>query len=86
MFFANNIKFLGHVVGKARIRLDLDKVKTIAKFLVPRTVTNIQTFLGLIGYYHNYIRNYAKILTFLFELTKRDATLQWTIDCQEAFD
>ncbi len=30
VFFANNIKFLGHVVGKARIQPDLNKVKVEA--------------------------------------------------------
>ncbi len=55
MLFAKNIKFLGHVVRKAGTRLDLDKVKVVMEFLVPKMVTNIRAFLGLTTYYRNYI-------------------------------
>ncbi len=74
VFFAKIIRFLGHVVGKARTQPNPNKVKAIVEFLVPKTITNIHAFLGLTNYYHNYIQSYAKILTFLFELMKRDAT------------
>jgi hypothetical protein len=77
MFFAMNIKFLGHVVGKARTQPNLNKVKTMVEFSIPRTITNIQAFLGLTRYYRNYVRGYVKLATLQFELTKRDATLLW---------
>jgi hypothetical protein len=41
VFFAKNIRFLRHVVGKAWTQLDPDKVKVVAEFLVPKIVTNI---------------------------------------------
>jgi hypothetical protein len=41
MFFAKNIKFLGHVVGKAGTQPSLNKVKDVVEFFVPRTVANI---------------------------------------------
>jgi hypothetical protein len=85
MFCAKNIKFLGHVVGKARTQPNPNKVKVVVKFHVPRTVTNIRTFLGLIRYYGNYVRGYVKLATILFELRKRGATLLWSPQCQEAF-
>jgi hypothetical protein len=80
MFSTKNIKFLGHVVGKAGTWLDLDKVKAVVEFLVPKMVTNIRASLGLTRYYKNYIQGYAKIATLLFELTKRDITFKWTLD------
>lgn len=86
MFFAKNIRFLGHVVRKAGTGLDLDKVKVVMEFLVPKMVTNIWTFLALTTYYKNYIWGYAKIATLSFELTKHDITFQWTLNYQEAFD
>jgi len=55
MFFAKNIRFLGHVVRKEGTKLDLDKVKVVMEFLVPKMVTYIRAFLGLTTYYRNYI-------------------------------
>jgi hypothetical protein len=43
------------VVGKARTQLDLDKIKAVVEFLVPKRIANIQAFLGLTRYYMNYI-------------------------------
>jgi hypothetical protein len=63
---------MGHVVRKAITSPDLDKVKAMVEFLVPKIITNMQAFMGLIRYYRNYVRGYAKFATPLFELTKKD--------------
>jgi hypothetical protein len=58
-FAAKSITFLGHVVSKDGTKLDLGNIEAILHFLELKTVTNIRSFLGLIGYYHNYIRSYS---------------------------
>jgi hypothetical protein len=50
-FVAKSINFLGHVVGKEGTKLDSGKIEAILHFPEPKTVTNIRSFLGLIGYY-----------------------------------
>jgi hypothetical protein len=40
------------------------KIRAMLEFLVPTLVTNVHAFLGLTGYYQNYIKGYAKIVTF----------------------
>jgi hypothetical protein len=77
---------LGHIVKKVGTKPNLNKVKTVTEFLIPWIVTNVRTFLGLIGYYKKYIRLYAKITVPLFELTKRDNVFQWPLECQKTFD
>jgi hypothetical protein len=76
VFIVKNIRFLGHVVGRSRTRLDLEKVKIIMEFPIPRIVTNVQAFLGLISYYCNYIKEYVHIVVPLFELTKENVPFQ----------
>ncbi len=54
-FVAKSITFLGHVVNKEGTRLDLGKIEVVLHFPQPKTITNIMSFLGLIGYYWNYV-------------------------------
>jgi hypothetical protein len=40
----------------------------------------------LTRYYRNFVCGYAKIVVPLFDLTKKDKSFLWTLDCQKAFD
>jgi hypothetical protein len=70
VFVAKNIKLLRHVVGRSKMRPDLQKVKVVLEFPILRIVINVRAFLGFIGYYCNYVKEYAHIVMPLFELTK----------------
>jgi hypothetical protein len=84
-FVAKSITFLGHVVSKDGTKLNPSKIEAVLHFLEPKTVTNIRSFLGLTGYYRNYVRGYSRLATPLFELTKRDVDFVWNLNCQQAF-
>jgi hypothetical protein len=84
-FAARNITFLGHVVSEKGTKLDPGKVEGILHFLQPKTVTNVRSFLGMTGYYRNYVRGYSRLAAPLFELTKKDINFVWDMGCQQAF-
>jgi hypothetical protein len=46
----------------------------------------VWAFLGLIGYYKNFVRGYAKIVVPLFDLTRMDQSFLSTPIYQKAFD
>jgi hypothetical protein len=71
-FGAQHIVFLGHVVTRQGSYPDPKKVHVVKDFLVPKSVTNVQAFLGLIEYYKKFVRGYTKIVGSLFDLTKKD--------------
>jgi hypothetical protein len=73
-------------VGKAGTKPNPNKIKVVVEFPIPRIVTNVQTFIGLIGNCKNYIKGYTRIIIPLFELTKHDVTFEWTLEGQKAFD
>jgi hypothetical protein len=58
--------------------LDPKKLQAIQDFLIPRSITNVRAFLGLTGYYRNFVCGYAKIVVLLFDLTKKDQSFLWT--------
>jgi hypothetical protein len=52
------------------------KVQIIFGFPRPILITNVKTLLGFMGYYRGFICEYATIVSPLFELTKKDTTLE----------
>ena len=50
-FWLDEVSFLGHVISKDRITMDLVKVNAISKWKQPENPTKIRSFLGLAGYY-----------------------------------
>jgi len=84
-FAAKSITFLGHVVSKEGTKLDLGKIKVVLHFPQPKTITNVRSFLGLTGYYRNYVRSYSRLAAPLFELTRKDVNFVWDMGCQQAF-
>ena len=54
-FFKSHITYLGHIVSKHGIETDPNKVNTIREWPVPRTVTEVQSFLGFTNYYRKFI-------------------------------
>ncbi len=73
---------MGHVVSNEGTKLDLNKIDVVLHFSEPRTVTNIKSFLGLIGYDRNYVWGYSRLVVPLFELTKKDIDFVWDLGCQ----
>ena len=44
----------------------------------PKTAKQLHTFLGLIGYYRKFIKNFAKMAKPLILLTHQKAKFEWT--------
>ncbi|XP_072084589.1 uncharacterized protein [Arachis hypogaea] len=51
----------------------------------PTSVTEIRSFLGLAGYYRRFIKGFLQIALPLTKLTRKDAPLFWTLECEESF-
>lgn len=52
-------KLLGHIVCKAGLKTDPDKIRVIVEMEAPADVTRVKSFLGHIGYYRRFIKNFA---------------------------
>ncbi len=84
-FAARSITFLGHVVSHEGTKSNPGKVDAVVHFPVPKTITDIRSFLGLTRYYRNYVRGYSRLVVPLFELTRKDVAFVWDLGCQRAF-
>ena len=63
-----------------------DKVAAVQDWPTPRSVRNVQSFLGLYNYYRRFIRAFAKIAQPLMDLTRKEVLFNWTQKCNIAFN
>jgi hypothetical protein len=55
------VSFLGYVVTPQGIEVDQAKVEAIQGWPVPKTITQAQSFLGLAGFYHCFVKDFSTI-------------------------
>ena len=67
----SKVDFLGHNVGKGVKELHPANVEKVLNAQRPVNKRAVRSFLGLTGFYRNYIPNYATIATPLTDLTKK---------------
>ena len=91
-FFKSKITYLGHIVSAAEIETDPKKIEAVKDWTVPKTVTDIHSFLGFTNHYHRFSQGYVKVAQPLNTLISGDnanqkkALVDWTPECQLAFD
>ncbi|KAL2610726.1 hypothetical protein R1flu_029299 [Riccia fluitans] len=77
---------LGHIISKDGLLPDPAKIDAILQMEAPGDLKGVQRFIGMVGYYHRFIRDFAHIALPLFGLLQTDQTFEWSEDCQVAFD
>lgn len=61
-FLRKEVQFLGHIITPDGVKPNPDKIAAIKNFPIPKTQSDIKSFLGLLGYYRRFIPNLAKII------------------------
>ena len=76
---------MGHIVSHEGVQVDPNKIKAIKEWSIPTTLRHLQEFLGLIGFYYKFVKNYGRIEAPLMTLLKKDA-FSWTLEAMKAFE
>jgi hypothetical protein len=80
------IEYLGLVVKEGKLAMDPAKLKGILDWLAPKTVKEVQSFLGFGNFYHRFIKGFFHLAHPLNDLLKKDKKFVWSEECQESFD
>ena len=72
-------------VSKDGIQVDPMKIEAVIDWPRPTTVTEVRSFLGLVGYYMRFVKDFSKIAAPLTRLTQKNVRFNWTDRCEEHF-
>jgi hypothetical protein len=85
-FWLIEVAFFGHVISAGGVSVDLGKVKDVLNWMPPATVSEIQSFLRLAGYYRQFIKDFFKIAKPMTKLLEKNNAFEWTRECQASFE
>lgn len=71
-FLKQETEFLGHIVTTSGIKPNPLKTEAIHKFPIPKTPKQIKSFLGLVGFYRKFIKDFARIAKPMTICLKKD--------------
>lgn len=87
-FFQTEINFLGHHISSRGIEPNSSKIERVLNWPVPKSATEVRSFLGLVQYISVFLPKLAEHTRILTPLTTKDAKKSfpnWTEIHQEAF-
>jgi len=62
------VEFLRVVIGADRVRMEKEKVQEVVEWPVPKSIKDVQKFLGLTNYYRQFVKDFAKIVRLLHKM------------------
>ncbi|XP_028110422.1 uncharacterized protein LOC114308926 [Camellia sinensis] len=84
-FWLDEIVFLGHIINKDGIFVDPHKIKAIINWPTPTNVPEVHNFMGLVGYYQRFVRDFSKIVVPLTQLTRKREPFEWMDQRESVF-
>lgn len=72
-FSVTETRYLGLIISTTGIKMDPEKVAAIQKWSLPRTLKDLQRFVGFSNYYRRFIKGYSKIARPLTALQSRQS-------------
>ena len=82
----NEDTVLGHKISEWGIEVDKAKVDAIEKMPCPKDIKGIRSFLGHVGFYRRFIKDFSKISRPLTNLLQKDVPFVFYDDCVVAFE
>ena len=84
-FLQSEVKYLGHIVSPLGVSPDPENISVLRNLKRPTSISEIQQFMGLAGYYRRFIENFAEKALPLTKLTRKNQPYEWNQSQEEAF-
>lgn len=84
-FMRQSCEYLGHIITKDGVKPNPRKIEAIKIMPRPQNAKHIKIFLGMVGYYRKFVKNFATIAKPLTQLLKNVSVFLWSDAQQKAF-
>ena len=76
-FWLDMVAFLGHVILVEGVSADPHKIEAVVNWKPPKNVSEVKRFLGLAGYYMQFVKGFSKIAAPLTKLIRKYVKYVW---------
>ena len=83
-FGAPSVAYLGHIISVEGVAMDGAKITVVREWPTPHSAHDLRGFLGLVGYYRKFIKDFSVIASPLTRLLRRD-TFVWDDEATTVF-
>ena len=84
-FMLAAVEYLGHEITEAGLKPAVDKVRALVEAPVPKDVSQLRSFLGLVNYYTKFMPNQSSALAPLNQLLQKSRKWSWGSAQSKAF-
>ena len=67
------------------VSIDLEKVEAIMSWERSKSFFEIRSFVGLVGYYRRFIKDFSRLVALMTRLTRKGVKFEWNDLCEKAF-
>jgi hypothetical protein len=80
------ISFLRHSLSAEGIKILSDRVQAISRFPPPKTLKAVRRFLGMVGFYANFVKDFSQMAEPLHALKRKNVRFAWGTPQRGAFE
>ncbi|QRW25134.1 Retrotransposable element Tf2 protein [Rhizoctonia solani] len=86
LFYTTEVTYIGIVITPEGISMEKEKIKAVQEWKEPKTVKQLQSFIGFANFYRHFIKDFSTIVKPLTLLTRQEVKWKWGEAEQQAFD
>ena len=83
--FRQQVTYLGHVVSADGLKPSEERVDAIVKIPTPKSVKQLESFIGELNYYRNFLPSFSTICAPLNRLRSQSVEWDWSAECDYSF-
>jgi len=76
-FNQTSVEYLGLIISEGELCMDPVKLMAVSNWPTPKTINEVQKWLGFCNFYRRFVKHYSTLAQPLFNLTKKDVSFHW---------
>ena len=85
-FSKSKVNYLGHTIGHNEVRPLKSNIEVITAIQPPKNIQEVQSFVGHVQYYREFIPNCSALLSPITNLLRKNTEFRWSTEQQNVFD